>query len=139
MLPGLMHVRPPVKVEAQDRGRNQEVSSIGSGPKWYESEPSGEGVETVTSEADDTERENIPLISRRAASTTLSTGSSVHSSFFCDPQGRVRSGEGPVDAPATSYSVSYGPDQPFIYLPSTSPNRNVRLSLKDVRVMKRYT
>ena len=62
-------------------GRNLEVSSIGSGidsgDDEYES--SGKGFEMGTSEADAIMRENYSLVSERAASTTLSAGSSVHS------------------------------------------------------------
>ena len=51
---------PSVEGEGFDRGRNREASSFGgvteSGDD--ESESSGEGVEMVTSEADDTEREH---------------------------------------------------------------------------------
>ena len=68
-----------------------------------ESESSGEGVEMVTSEADDMEVESTPLVSGRAASTTSRAGSSVHS-------------EGLADAQATSDYFSHGPDQQFAAL-----------------------
>ena len=103
--------RPETAEGTERQARSVEVLS-----RRCESEPSGEGVEMVTSEADDTERENTPLISGRAASTISSAGSSVHSRVFCDPKGRVPSGEGPADVLATSYSVSYGPDQKFTAL-----------------------
>ena len=72
---------PSVKRECFGRGRNLEVCSVGSGidsgDDEYES--SDKGFEMRTSEADAIMRENYPLVSGRAASTTLSAGSSVHS------------------------------------------------------------
>ena len=51
---------------------NQDVSSFGGDAESgdYESESSGEGVEVVTSEVVDTERDNTSLGSGRAVSTT---------------------------------------------------------------------
>ena len=69
---------------------------------------SGQGVEMVTSETYGTEKEKALLVSGRAASSTSSTGSSLHSGVSFDPKSRGSSGEGLADAPATSDSVSYG-------------------------------
>ena len=51
--------------EGTDGGEN----SVCSGNEWRddESESSGEGIEMVTSEADDAEKENIPFVLRRVA------------------------------------------------------------------------
>ena len=46
----------------------------------------------LTSEVDDTERDNTPLVSGRAASTTSSAGSSVHRAVHFDPKSRGPSG-----------------------------------------------
>ena len=70
----------------------------------------------VTSDGGYTERENTLLISGRAASSTLSTGSSVHSGVSFDLKGRGFSGESLVDALATSDSFSYGLGQQFAAL-----------------------
>ena len=88
-----------------DHGRNREASSFGGETELEnaEAESSGEGVEMVTSEADDIEVESTPLVSGRAASTTSSAGSSVHS-------------EGLADAQATSDNFSHGPDQQSVAL-----------------------
>ena len=88
-----------------DHGKNREASSFGGETELgdAESESSGEGVEMVMSEADDTEVENISFISWRAIPTTSRAGSSVHS-------------EGLADAPATSDNFSHGPDQQFAAL-----------------------
>ena len=61
--------------------RNREANSFGgdTGSGGDESESSGEGVEMVTSDADDTEVESTPLVSGRAVSTNSRAGSSVHS------------------------------------------------------------
>ena len=67
----------------------------------------------VTSEGDYTERENTPLISGRAASSTLSAGSSVYSGVSFDLKGRGSFGKGLADTLATSESFSHGPDQLF--------------------------
>ena len=103
--------------EGCDRGMNREASSFGvdteSGDD--ESEPSGEGVE-VTSEADGSERENTPLVSGRAISTSSRAGGSVHSGVYFDPKGRGPFVDGLADAPATSDSFSHGPDQQFAAL-----------------------
>ena len=101
-----------------DHGKNREASSFGGDtePGDDESESSGEGVEMVTSEADDTEVENTPLVSGRAASTTLPAGSSVHSGVSCDPKGQGPFGEGLADALATSDSFSRSPNQQFAAL-----------------------
>ena len=104
--------RPPtvrstllVEGEGCDHGKNREASSFGSETELgdAESESSGEGVDMVTSEADDTEVESTPLVSGRAVSTTSRAGNSVHS-------------EGLDDAPATSDNFSHGPDQQFAAL-----------------------
>ena len=71
------------------------------------------GVEIGTSGADDTEVENTPLVSGKAASTTPSARSSVHSGVSFDPKGRGPSGKDLADAPATSDSVWCGPDRQF--------------------------
>ena len=47
-----------------------------------------EGVDMVTSEADDTKIENTPLVSGMTVSTTSIAGSSVHSGIFFGPKGR---------------------------------------------------
>ena len=96
---------PLVKGEGCDLGKNREVGSFGGETELgeAESESSGEGVEMVTSEADDTEVESSPLVSGRAVSTTSRAGSSVHS-------------EGLNDASATSDNFSHGPDQQFAAL-----------------------
>ena len=67
----------------------------------------------VMSEADDTEKGNTPLVSRRTVPTTSRAGSSVHSGVYFDPNGRGPYGEGLADAPAVSDSFSYGRDQQF--------------------------
>ena len=96
---------PLVDGEGCDHGKNREVSSFGGETELgdAETESSGEGVEMVTSEADDTEAQSTPLVSGRAVSTTSRAGSSVHS-------------EGLADAPATSDNFSHGPDQQFAAL-----------------------
>ena len=104
--------------EGYDHGMNREASSFGgvteSGDD--ESDSSGEGVEMVTSEADDTEVENTSLVPGRAVSATSRAGSNVHSGVDFDPKGRGPFSEGFADAPATFESVSYGPDQQFAAL-----------------------
>ena len=127
---------PSVEGEGCGHGRNQEASSFGgdteSGDGEFES--SGEGVEMVTSETDDTERENIPPVPGRAVSTISRAGSSVHSGLCFDPKGRGPFGEGLADAPSTSDSFLYGPDQQFAALragkqkdlPNTSPRTAMR-------------
>ena len=72
---------PSVEEVGCDRGRNRQASSFGGGTESRddESESSGEGVEIMTSEADDTERENTPLVLGRTVSNTSRAGSSVHS------------------------------------------------------------
>ena len=104
--------------EGCDRGRNRAVSSFDGDtePGDDESESSSEGVEIVTSEADDTERDNTPLVSGRAVSTTSRAGSSVHNRVSFDPKGRGPYGEVLTDAPASSGSISHGPDQQFAAL-----------------------
>ena len=96
---------PLVEGKGCDHGKNREASSFSGETKLgdAESESSDEGVEMVTSEADDTEVESTPFVSGRAISTTLRAGSSVHS-------------EGLADAPATSENFSHGPDQQFAAL-----------------------
>ena len=58
--------------EGCDHGKNREASSFGGETELgdAESESSGEEVEMVTSEADDTEVESTPFVSGRAVSTT---------------------------------------------------------------------
>ena len=117
-----------------DHGKNREASSFGGKTEVgdAESEPSGEGVKMVTSEADDTEVESTPFVSGRAVSTTSRAGSSVHS-------------EGLADAPATSDNFRIVPISSLLRcapgkqrdLLSTSPDRYARLFSKDVRVLKR--
>ena len=106
------HSRPPtvrptplVEGEGSDLGKNREASSFGGETELgdAESESSGEGIEMVTSEADDTEVESTPLVSGRAVSTTSRAGSSVHSG-------------GLADAQATSDNFLYGRDQQFAAL-----------------------
>ena len=96
---------PLVEGEGCDHGKSRETSSFGGETVLgdAESESSGEEVEMVTSEADDTEVESTPLVSGRAVSTTSRAGSGVHS-------------DGLADAPATSDNVSHGPDQQFAAL-----------------------
>ena len=97
--------KPLVEEKGCDHGKNREASSSGGETELgdAESESSGEGVEMVTSEADDTEVESTPFVSGMAISTTSHAGSSIHS-------------EGLADAPATSDNFSHGPDQPFAAL-----------------------
>ena len=97
--------KPLVEVKGCDHGKKREASSFGGETELgdAESESSGEGVEMVTSEADDTEVESTPFVSGRAISTTSRAGSSVHS-------------EDLADAPATSNNFSHGPDQQFAAL-----------------------
>ncbi|CAM9656562.1 unnamed protein product, partial [Ascophyllum nodosum] len=96
---------PLVEGEGCDIGKNREASSFGGETELgdAESESSGEGVEIVTSEADNTEVESTPLVSGRALSTTSRAGSSVHS-------------EGLAEAPATSDNLLQEPDQQFAAL-----------------------
>ena len=103
--PPTVRSTPLVEGEGCDHGKNREASSFGGKTELRdaESESSGEEVEMVTSEADDTEVESTPFVSGRAVSTTSFAGSSVHS-------------EGLADAPATSDSFSHGPDQQFATL-----------------------
>ena len=91
--------------EGCDHEKNREASSFGGETELgdAESESSGERVEMVTSEADDTEVESTPFVSGRAISTTPRAGSSVHS-------------ESLADAPATSDKFSHSPDQQFAAL-----------------------
>ena len=79
---------PSVEGEDCDRERNREASSFGGDTESEDDESvsSGEGVEMVTPEADDTEREITPLVSGRAVSTTARAGSSVHSEIYFDPK-----------------------------------------------------
>ena len=88
-----------------DHGKNREASSFGGETELgdAESKSSGEGVEMVTSEADDTEVESTPLVLKRAVSTTPRAGSSVHN-------------EGLTDAPATSDNFLHSPNQQFAAL-----------------------
>ena len=101
------NVYAPVEGKGCEHGRSREASSIGSGTEsgGNESASSSEGVRLVTSEADDTERENTSILLRRAASATSSTGSSLHSAVSFQPKGRGPSGEGLADALATSDSI----------------------------------
>ena len=100
--PPTVRSTPLVEGEGCDHGKNRETSSYDGETELgeAESESSGDGVEMVTSEADDIEVESTPFVSGRAVSTTLLAGSSVHS-------------EGLADAPATSDSFSHGPEQQF--------------------------
>ena len=109
---------PLMEGEGCDHGKNLEARSFDGDTESRddESESSGEGVEMVTSEADDTEVENTPLVSGRAVSTTSRTGSSVHSGVSLDPKGRGPFGKGLADAPATSGNFSRGHDQQFAAL-----------------------
>ena len=79
--PPTVRSTPSVEGKDCDRVRNREASWFGGNSESgdNESEASGEGVGMVTSEVDDTERKNTPLISGRAVSTTSRAGSSVHS------------------------------------------------------------
>ena len=120
--------------EGCDHRRDQEASSFSDETELgdAESEPSGEGVEMVTSEADDTKVESTPFVSGRAVSTTSLAGSSVHI-------------EGLADAPATSDNFSHGPDQQFVALRAGEAKRlaehipgPLRTTIfKAVRVLKR--
>ena len=109
---------PTVEGEGCGRGRNQEASSFGGVTKLGddESESSGEGVEMVTSEADDTARESTSLVSGRAVSTISRARSSGHGGVSFDSKGRGPFSKGLADAPATSDSFSHGPDQKFAAL-----------------------
>ena len=132
--PPTVRSTPLVEGEGCDHGKNREASSFGGetelGGAEYES--SGEGVEMVTSEADDAEIESTPLVSGRAGSATSRAGSSVHS-------------EGLADAPATSDNFSHGLVSSLLHcapgkqrdLLSTSPDHCARLFSKDVCVLKR--
>ena len=130
-----------------NRGRNREASSFGGGTESRddESESSGEGVEMMSSEPDDTERENTSLLSGRAISTTSSTGTSVHSGVFF-----TRRAEGPparvllmLRLPLTALCVV--PISSLLHcapgklkdLLNTPPDHNARLFSKDIRVLKR--
>ena len=115
---------PLVEGEGCDHGKNRKASSFGGDTesRYDESESSGEAVEMVTSEANGTERENIPLVAGRAVSTTSSAGSSVHSGVSFDPKGRGSFGEGLADAPATFDSFSHGFDQQFSALRAGEAN-----------------
>ena len=112
--PPTVRSTPLVEGEGCDHGKNREASSFGGetelGGAEYES--SGEGVEMVTSEADDTEIESTPLVSGRAGSATSRAGSSVHS-------------EGLADAPATSDNFSHGLGQQFAALRAGEAKRLV--------------
>ena len=109
---------PSVEGEGCNHGRNLEAGSFGRVTELRddESESSAKGVEMVTSEADDTKRQNTPLVSGRAVLTTSCAGSSVHSGVYFDPKGQGTFGEGLADAPATSESFLCGPDQQFAAL-----------------------
>ena len=98
--PPIVRSTPLVEAEGCDHGKKREASSFGGETELgdAESESSGEGIEMVTSEADDIEEESAPLVSGRVVSSTSRAGSSVHS-------------EGLADAPATSDNFSHGPDQ----------------------------
>ena len=113
--PPIVRSTPSVGGEGCDFGMNRETSSFGDDTESGndESDSSGEEVEMVTSEADDTDVENTPLVFGRAVSTTSRAGSSVHSVFFFYSKGRGPFGESLVDAPATSDSFSHGPDHQF--------------------------
>ena len=117
--------RPPttrftssVEGEGYDHEMNREASSFGSDTESGddESESSGDEVEMVTSEADNTGRENTALVSGRAVSTALRAGSSVLSGVSFDPKDRGPFGEGLANATATSDSFSHGSDQQFTAL-----------------------
>ena len=97
--------KPLVETKSCDHGKNREASSFGGETESgdAESESSGEEIEMVTSEADDTEVESTPFVSGRVISTTSRAGSSVHSESLADTQ-------------ATSDNFSYGPDQQFAAL-----------------------
>ena len=111
-------LRPQSEGGGRGHGRDREASSIGSGTELGNGayEPSSEEVDMVTSEPDDIERKNTPTVLGRAALTTSSAGSSVHSWVSFDPMGREPSGQGLYDAPATSDSVLHGSDQRFAAL-----------------------
>ena len=132
-----------------NRGRNREASSFGGDTELGddESESSGEGVEMVTSGVDYTERENTPFVSGRAVSTTSRAGSRVHSEVSSDSKGQGPFGEGLADAPTTSESISYCPDQQFAALRAREAKRHAEhiipgqqraRILKDVRLLKRH-
>ena len=97
--------KPLAEKKGCGHGTNREASSFGGETELgdAESESSGEGVEMVTSEADNTEVESTPFVLGRAISITSRAGSSVHS-------------EGLADAPATSDNFSHGPDKQFAAL-----------------------
>ena len=107
---------PLVEGKDCDHGKNREASSFGGetelGDAGYES--GGEGVEMVTSEADDTKVESTPFVLGRAVSTTSLAGSSVPS-------------EGLADAPTTSDNFSHGPDQQFAALRAGEAKRLTEL------------
>ena len=103
--PLAVRLTPLVKGKGCGHGKNREASSFGGETELGDakSESSGEGVEMVTSEVDDTEVESAPFVSGRAISTTSRAGSSVHS-------------EGLADAPATTDNFPHGSDQQFAAL-----------------------
>ena len=133
---------PLVEGKGCDHGKNREASSFGGDTESGDDEPesSCEGVEMVTSEADETEEENTPLVSGRAVSTTSRAESSVHSGVSFDPSARASL---MLRLPLTAFRTV--PISSLLHcapgkqrdLLSTSPDRYARLFLKDVRVLKR--
>ena len=142
-------VRSTLSVEGEgcDHGMNRKASSLGGDTESGddESESSGEGVEMVTSEADDTEVDNTPLVSGRAVSTTSRAGNSVHSGFLLTRRAECLSARVllMLRLPLTAFRMV--PISSLLHcapgkergLPSTSPDRYARIFLKDVRVLKR--
>ena len=138
---------PLVEGEGCDHGKNREANSFGGDTESGddESQSSGEGVEMLTSEVDDTEVENTLPVSGKAVSTTSRAGSSAHSGTSFDSKGRRAFGEGLADAPATFDSFSHGPDRSLLHcatgiqrdMLSTSRDRYARLFSKDVHVLER--
>ena len=104
---------PSIEGVGYERRRGRKASSVDSSTKLGgdEFESSGNGVETVTSEVNDTELENRSIMSGRATSTSSSAGSSVNSGVPFDPEGQGYSGQGLADALAASHNASYCPDK----------------------------
>ena len=113
---------PLVEGEGCDHGKNRDVSSFGGDTESVdESEFSGEGVEMVTPEADDTEEYParfgegcINYFARRKQRTQRG---------YFDPKGRGPLGEGLADAPATSDSFPHDSDQQFAALRAAEAKR----------------
>ena len=108
---------PSVEREGCDRGRDREAIPFGGDTESRdeESDSNGEGVETVTSKADATERENIRSF-RGGLYQPLCASEAECTAGSFDPKDRGAFSEGLADAPATSDSFLHRPDQQFALL-----------------------